>query len=296
MCVVLQRDIGLVTDDVVGHQLQANHEGVVAGLVVGRDAGHAECPARIHAIGAYRAADAGETADQNAAGKVGGQRATVCGGGDDLITQPVIERCVQTHARRDQIIDAQSLCGAFRQGDHDVVAHAFADHQVATGGVTGTGIAIVQRAVGEDFGDDRRRDLLVGEVGQVGGGEVGAAVDAGVVAQGRGGLQGAAGFDRGADYHVVTDDYHIGAAGVGGGAAAPGEEGRLTTGIEEGDLVAGHAVIGAQHQQRTVATINLQVRRRQAAANEAQAGRQGDAGADIVGTAAASVFNRCDQP
>ncbi|MNO85983.1 hypothetical protein D3C76_773690 [compost metagenome] len=293
--VVLPGHVGLVADDVVGHQLQAYHEGVVARLVVGRHAGHAEGPARIHTIVTHCAAQSTKTTDQHAAGEVRAQGATAGAGGDDLVTQAAVERGIQAHARRDQVVDAQVLRAAFGQGDHDVVAHAFADHQVAAGGVAGAGIAIVQRAIGIPFANDRRGDLLAGEVGEVGRGEVGAAIDAGVIAQGRGGLQGTTGLDGIADRHVVADHHQIGATGVGGGAAAPGEERGLAAGVEEGDLVAAHAVVGTQHQQGAVTPVDLQVRCRQAAADKAQSGRQGDVGADIEGAATAAVFDSRDQ-
>ncbi|MNL03469.1 hypothetical protein D3C87_1240080 [compost metagenome] len=275
--------------------MQANHERVVAGLVVRRHAGDAERPAPVHAIGAQCAANPGETADQHAAGEIRTECATVGAGGDDLIALAVVETGIQAHARWYQVLDAQVLRGAFGQGDDDVVAHAFANHQIAAGGVTGAGIAGIQRTVGKDLVDHWRGNQLIGQIGEVGGGEIVAAVDAGVIRQRCAGLQGAAGLNGGADDDVVTDHHHIGAAGVGSRAAAPSEKGGLAAGIEEGDLVAADAVIGAKHQQGAVAAIDLQIGCRQAAADKTQSAGQGNGGADIECAAPTGILNRSHQ-
>nr|WP_284353898.1 GFA family protein [Pseudomonas putida] len=292
---VLQQAVGLVVADVAGHQLHANHEAVVVAVVVGSGTCGAEGPAGIHTIGAQGATRACEAADHDVAGKIGGQRTAAGAGGDQLVAQAVVEAGVQAHARWYQVFDAQGLCIALGQGDDDVITHAFAHHQVAAGGVAGAGVAIVQAAVGERLADGRGRHLLAGQVTEVDRGEVGAPVDAGVVAEGGAGLQAAAGLDAGADHHVVADHHQVGTALVGGGATAPGQQGGLTTCIEEGDLLAVDAVVHASYQRRAVAQVDLQVGRGQAAADEAQAIGQRDAGHHVVGAATAAVLDGSDQ-
>ncbi|MNO55556.1 hypothetical protein D3C76_460480 [compost metagenome] len=136
---VLQGFGGLVANDVIGNQLQANDEAVVAGDIVAVDGRDAEGQAPVDAVGAQGAALAGEAADHHAAGEIGGQgsAATDAAGGDDLVAQAAVETGVQAHARGYQVVDAQVLAATLGQGDDDVIAHAFAHHQVAAGGVGG---------------------------------------------------------------------------------------------------------------------------------------------------------------
>lgn len=62
-------------------------------------------------------------------------------------------------------------------------------------------------------------------------------------------------------------------------------------GVEEGDGVAADAVVGAQYQGAAVATKNLQVGRRQAAADESQVHGQCYVGGYVEGAAAATVLD-----
>src|SRR5690606_21422524 len=143
----------------------------------------------------------------------------------------------------------------------------------------------------EGLADHRCGHLLVGDFAQVHGGEVGAALDAGIVAQRSRAAQGAAGGDIGVDGDVVGDDDDVLATAVGGRARAPGQQGGLGIGIEEGDLVAGDAVVHAQAQQGAVAPVDLQVGGRQAAADEGQVRGEGNAGHHVVGTSATAVLD-----
>ncbi|MNF58859.1 hypothetical protein D3C84_404310 [compost metagenome] len=108
-------------------------------------------------------------------------------------------------------------------------------------------------------------------------------------------MQAAAGFDGGTDHHVVADHHQVGATVVGGRTGAAGQQRGLAAGIEESDLVAADAVVDAGDQLRAVAAVNLQIGRGQAAPDKTQARGQGDAGADIEGTAAPGVFDGGDQ-
>ncbi len=289
--VVLAYGAGLVGDDVAGHQADADHEGVVAGVVVTAGAGGAEGEAGVDAIATQGAAGRGEGADGDGAGEVGGEQAP--GGGDQLVALVAVEAGVQAQAGWDQVVDAQVLGAAFGQGDEDVVEHSLAHHQVCAGGVAGAGVAVVQAAAGEALADGGRGYLLAGDVGERHGHEVLPAFGAGVVGELGAGLQGRAGIDAGRDQYVVGDHHQVGTAVVGGGAWAAGEQGADTGAIDEADAVGGivHRIVGAGHQAGAVAAVDQQVRAGQVAADEGQARRQGDAGADVIGAAATAVLD-----
>ncbi len=134
-----------------------------------------------HAISAQCAAvQAAETADRNRAVKIRAERRAARRGGDQLIANAV-EAGIEVQTGRNQVVDGQILRGAFRQRDHDVVQHAFADHQVVAGRARRTRIAVGQRATGVLDGNGRRRHLFSGGVGQIGRREVGTAFDARVI-------------------------------------------------------------------------------------------------------------------
>ncbi|MNZ12060.1 hypothetical protein D3C78_289320 [compost metagenome] len=282
----------LVAGHVAGHQHQADDETVVANDVVGCAPGAAEHQQQVGAVAAVQ----GHRVDVEHAIEVGRQGRAACRGGDYFVAQVAIETRVQAQPGGDQVIDAQAARGPFRQGDHDVVGDAFADHQVAARGVRGAGVIFAEGAVLVGLADGRGGNLLAGELDQVGRCEVLAAVDAGVVGQCRSALQGTGGEDGIGHGHVIGDDHHVAAGKVGGGAGAAGQQGGLTVGVEERDGVAVDAVVGALHQQGAVTAVDLQVGRTQAAACKRQPCGQRDAGADVVSAAAAAVLQGSGQP
>ncbi len=178
---VLQRLVSLVGNHVAGNQLHADNKGVIGGIVVAVNAGRTEAEARIHAVITQGAAAAGQAADRNHPAKIRAQRTAAGAGGDQLVTLTTIKIGIQAHARRDQIIHHQAAGGALGQGHDDVVQHAFANHQIAAGGVRGAGVAVVQATIGKELADLRRSHLLLGAVLQVCAGKVLATLGTGII-------------------------------------------------------------------------------------------------------------------